>query len=85
MRTTVPERTAIGRCAYCQRVVPELPTATPLTLDEDDSARRTTGIDYLQLVAVADAAALDRELRLSALDDGEPDEGFPLFRPHSSR
>src|SRR5207244_2045675 len=53
----------IGRHAH--------PKAPP---DEDDPApAEPTGIDYLQLVADADAAALAGELRLSALDDSEPD------------
>src|SRR6266566_2251101 len=53
----------IGRHAH--------PKAPP---DEDDPApAEPTGIDYLQLVADADAAALAGELRLSALEDSEPD------------
>jgi putative transposase len=53
----------IGRHAH--------PKAPP---DEDDPApAEPAGIDYLQLVADADAAALAGELRLSALDDSEPD------------
>src|SRR5207244_13545575 len=53
----------IGRHAH--------PKAPP---DEDDPApAEPPGIDYLQLVAGAEAAALAVELRLSALDDSEPD------------
>jgi putative transposase len=53
----------IGRHAH--------PKAPP---DEDDPApAELTGIDYLQLVSDADAAALTGQLRLSALDDSEPD------------
>jgi putative transposase len=53
----------IGRHAH--------PKAPP---DEDDPApAELTGIDYLQLVADADAAALAGELRLSALDDTGPE------------
>jgi len=65
--TAVPQ--VIGRHAH--------PKAPP---DEDDPApAELTGIDYLQLVADADAAALTDQLRLSALDDSEPDgeEGSP--------
>jgi putative transposase len=52
----------IGRHAH--------PKAPP---DEDDPApAELTGIDYLQLVADADAAALTDQLRLSALDDSQP-------------
>jgi len=52
----------IGRHAH--------PKAPP---DEDDPApAELTGIDYLQLVADADAAALTDQLRLSALGDSEP-------------
>jgi putative transposase len=52
----------IGRHAH--------PKAPP---DEDDPApAELTGIDYLQLAAAADAAALTDQLRLSALDDSEP-------------
>ena len=52
----------IGRHAH--------PKAPP---DEDDPAPAAlTGIDYLQLVADADAAALADQLRLSALDGSEP-------------
>jgi putative transposase len=59
--TAVPQ--VIGRHAH--------PKAPP---DEDDPApAELTGIDYLQLVAAADAAALAQQLRLSALDDSEPD------------
>jgi putative transposase len=55
----------IGRHAH--------PKAPP---DEDGPApAELTGIDYLQLVADADAAALAGELRLSALDDSEQDAG----------
>jgi putative transposase len=53
----------IGRHAH--------PKAPP---DEDDPApAELTGIDYLHLVAGADADALTEQLRLSALDDSEPD------------
>jgi putative transposase len=53
----------IGRHAH--------PKAPP---DEDDPApAELTGIDYLQLVADADAAALAGELRLSALDGTGPE------------
>jgi putative transposase len=59
--TAVPQ--VIGRHAH--------PKAPP---DEDDPApAELTGIDYLQLVADADAAALAGELRLSALDDTGPE------------
>jgi putative transposase len=52
----------IGRHAH--------PKAPP---DEDDPAPAAlTGIDYLQLIAEADAAALADQLRLSALDGSEP-------------
>jgi putative transposase len=61
--TAVPQ--VIGRHAH--------PKAPP---DEDDPAPAAlTGIDYLRLVADADAAALADELRLSALDDSGPDDG----------
>src|SRR2546430_8548150 len=54
---------AIGRHAH--------PKAPP---DEDDPApAELTGIDYLQLVADADAAALAGEPRLSALDGPGPE------------
>jgi putative transposase len=58
--TAVPQ--VIGRHAH--------PKAPP---DEDDPApAELTGIDYLQLVADADAAALADQLRMSALDDSGP-------------
>jgi putative transposase len=61
--TAVPQ--VIGRHAH--------PKAPP---DEDDPApAELTGIDYLQLVADADAAALAGQLRLSALDEGGPGRG----------
>jgi putative transposase len=59
--TAVPQ--VIGRHAH--------PKAPP---DEDDPAPAAlTGIDYLQLVADADADALADQLRLSALGDGGDD------------
>jgi putative transposase len=52
----------IGRHAH--------PKAPP---DEDDpEPAALTGIDYLHLVASADAAALAGQLRLAALDDSDP-------------
>ena len=61
--TAVPQ--VIGRHAH--------PKAPP---DEDDPApAELTGIDYLQLVADADAAALADQLRLSALDERGPGRG----------
>jgi len=61
--TAVPQ--VIGRHAH--------PKAPP---DEDDPApAELTGIDYLQLVADADAAALADQLRLSALGDGQDEDG----------
>jgi len=60
----------IGRHAH--------PKAPP---DEDDPApAELTGIDYLQLVADADAAALAGELRLSALDGTGPEPPDPGAR-----
>jgi len=54
----------IGRHAH--------PKAPP---DEDDPpALKLTGIDYLGLVAGADASAVTGRLRLSALDDGQDRE-----------
>ena len=61
--TAVPQ--VIGRHAH--------PKAPP---DQDDPAPAAlTGIDYLQLVTDADAAALGGQLHLSALDDGSQDDG----------
>src|SRR5436853_323441 len=52
--------------------------------DEDDPApSELTGIDYLQLVADADAAALAGELRLSALDGTGPEPPDPGARDDS--
>ena len=63
----------IGRHAH--------PKAPP---DEDDPApAELTGIDYLQLVADADAAALAGELRLSALDGTGPEPPDPGARDDS--
>ena len=63
--TAVPQ--VIGRHAH--------PKAPP---DEDDPAPAAlTGIDYLQLVSDADAAALAGELRLSALADGSEQDPPP--------
>jgi putative transposase len=54
----------IGRHAH--------PKAPP---DEDPAPAALTGIDYLQLVADADQAALGAQLSLAALDDTAPDAG----------
>jgi putative transposase len=54
----------IGRHAH--------PKAPP---DEDPAPAALTGIDYLQLVADADAAALGEQLNLAALDDTDDPAG----------
>ena len=54
----------IGRHAH--------PKAPP---DEDPAPAALTGIDYLQLVADADAAALGEQLNLAALDDSDDPGG----------
>ena len=54
----------IGRLAH--------PKAPP---DEDPPPAALTGIDYLQLVADADAAALGEQLNLAALDDSNDPGG----------
>ncbi len=56
----------IGRHAH--------PKAPP---DEDPAPAALTGIDYLQLVADADAAALGEQLNLAALDDSGDHAGGP--------
>ena len=56
----------IGRHAH--------PKAPP---DEDPAPAALTGIDYLQLVADADAAALGEQLNLAALDDSDDPAGGP--------
>jgi putative transposase len=54
----------IGRHAH--------PKAPP---DEDPAPAALTGIDYLQLIADADAAALGEQLNLAALDDSDSHGG----------
>jgi putative transposase len=54
----------IGRHAH--------PKAPP---DEDPAPAALTGIDYLQLIADADQAALGEQLNLAALDDSEDPGG----------
>jgi len=56
----------IGRHAH--------PKAPP---DEDPAPAALTGIDYLQLVTDADAAALGEQLNLAALDDSDDHGGEP--------
>jgi putative transposase len=56
----------IGRHAH--------PKAPP---DEDPAPAALTGIDYLQLVTDADAAALGEQLNLAALDDSDDHGGGP--------
>ncbi len=56
----------IGRHAH--------PKAPP---DEDPAPAALTGIDYLQLVTDADAAALGEQLNLAALDDSDGHGGEP--------
>jgi len=56
----------IGRHAH--------PKAPP---DEDPAPAALTGIDYLQLIADADQAALGEQLNLAALDDSDAQGGGP--------
>ena len=57
----------IGRHAH--------PKAPP---DDDPAPAALTGIDYLQLIAEADAGALGGQLNLAALDDSDDqDNGEP--------
>ncbi len=60
--TAVPQ--VIGRHAH--------PKAPP---DEDPAPAALTGIDYLQLIADADQAALGEQLNLAALDDSQDPAG----------
>jgi len=60
--TAVPQ--VIGRHAH--------PKAPP---DEDPAPAALTGIDYLQLIAGADQAALGDQLNLAALDDSQDPAG----------
>jgi len=60
----------IGRHAH--------PKAPP---DEDPAPAALTGIDYLQLIADADQAALGQQLNLAALDDSDAQAGGPGGRP----
>jgi putative transposase len=62
----------IGRHAH--------PKAPP---DEDPAPAALTGIDYLQLIASTDQAALGEQLNLAALDDGTPGDGTPGDGPAS--
>ena len=50
------------------------PKAPP---DDDPAPAALTGIDYLQLVANADTAALGEQLNLAALTDDAEDSGNP--------
>ena len=60
----------IGRHAH--------PKAPP---DEDPAPAALTGIDYLQLIADADQAALGQQLNLAALDDSDAQAGGPGSGP----
>jgi putative transposase len=64
----------IGRHAH--------PKAPP---DEDPAPAALTGIDYLQLVADADAAALGEQLNLAALDDSDDHAGEPGSQEEEGR
>ena len=72
------ESPCTGRAARSARAVPQVigrhahPKAPP---DEDPAPAALTGIDYLQLVADADQAALGEQLNLAALDDSDDPDG----------